>query len=359
MSILPERGAALALIVLALAAPRQAAAQEPDADSRLFDAVQRLDRTAVEALVADGVDVNAIRADGSTPLSWAAFRDDADIAAALLRAGADPDPWTRTGRPVALRLRQRQSGPSPASSSMPARTWTPRAGAATRRCSPRCTAATRDWCGLLLDRGADPNATESRMGQTPLMWAIAGGHPSIARLLVGHGADVRAVSRNGFRPILFAAQHGDAASARALLDAGPTPTSPPPDGSTAFPAGHRRRQRPRHPADARRGRQRRRPRPHRQHAAARGGAAGQPRDGPDPRRPRRRHERPHRTGRRNWAAGSRRTGGLTPFLTAARPATWTCCGPCSASARTPPRAPTRARAGCCSPPAAATSTRSS
>ena len=60
-------------------------------DNRLIEAVQRRDQRAVLALIADGVDVSATRADGSTPLAWAALRNDAGITAALLRAGADPN----------------------------------------------------------------------------------------------------------------------------------------------------------------------------------------------------------------------------------------------------------------------------
>ena len=39
-------------------------------------------------LIKNGSDVNAPRSDGSTPLIWAASRDDAEIVTALLRAGA-------------------------------------------------------------------------------------------------------------------------------------------------------------------------------------------------------------------------------------------------------------------------------
>ena len=82
---------------------------------------------------------------------------------------------------------------------------------------------------LLVERGAKVNVAERRMGQTPLMWAAAGGHTAIARFLIDSGADVRAVSTNGFRPMLFAAASGDADSARALIAAGgPTRTLRPP-----------------------------------------------------------------------------------------------------------------------------------
>ena len=46
------------------------------ADVSLFDAVQTRDQKAVLTLIRSGADVNAAREDGSTPLIWAAQRDD-------------------------------------------------------------------------------------------------------------------------------------------------------------------------------------------------------------------------------------------------------------------------------------------
>jgi ankyrin repeat protein len=59
------------------------------ADLRLLEAVQRHDLKAVLTLLKGGADVNAARADGSTPLAWAASREDSEIVAALIRAGAN------------------------------------------------------------------------------------------------------------------------------------------------------------------------------------------------------------------------------------------------------------------------------
>src|SRR6266850_1177135 len=72
----------------------------------------------------------------------------------------------------------------------------------------------------LLENGADVNAKESRGGQTALMWAVANKYPEIVKLLVEHGANVRARSKGDFTPLLFAAQQGDVESGRLLLEAG-------------------------------------------------------------------------------------------------------------------------------------------
>src|SRR5215467_4279265 len=59
------------------------------ADSRLLEAVQSRDQKAVLSLLKQGIDVNASRPDGSTPLAWAVSRDDAEIVATLIQAGAN------------------------------------------------------------------------------------------------------------------------------------------------------------------------------------------------------------------------------------------------------------------------------
>src|ERR1700749_4644626 len=57
-------------------------------DFRLLDAVKRRDAKAVSSLTKDRVDVNAAAPDGTTPLSWAAYIDEREIASTLIAAGA-------------------------------------------------------------------------------------------------------------------------------------------------------------------------------------------------------------------------------------------------------------------------------
>jgi ankyrin repeat protein len=52
------------------------------------------------------------------------------------------------------------------------------------------------------------------------MWAVAQKHSDVAKVLMEHNADMRARSKAGFTPLLFAARVGDIDSARVLLDAG-------------------------------------------------------------------------------------------------------------------------------------------
>ena len=58
-------------------------------DLRLVTAVADQDTRTAQALVAEGVDVNAPRADGATALLWAAHWDALDTVELLLDAGAD------------------------------------------------------------------------------------------------------------------------------------------------------------------------------------------------------------------------------------------------------------------------------
>ena len=88
-------------------------------------------------------------------------------------------------------------------------------------------------CKLLLDHGAKIDAAEQGKGQTALMWAAAEGHSDVVKLLIARGANVKAASKIGFTPLVFAAVKDDAKSVAALLAAGADP-------NVALPAAPRR-----------------------------------------------------------------------------------------------------------------------
>src|SRR5438309_6788241 len=73
--------------VFCLAAAGTAAA----ADGSLAGLIQAGNRDAALKRIAAGADVNAAQGDGTTPLHWAVYRIDADLARALLARGAKPD----------------------------------------------------------------------------------------------------------------------------------------------------------------------------------------------------------------------------------------------------------------------------
>ncbi|HSZ91318.1 MAG TPA: hypothetical protein VK822_18305, partial [Acetobacteraceae bacterium] len=61
------------------------------ADDSLAGLIQAGHRDAALERIAAGADVNAAQGDGTTPLHWAVYKVDADLARALLDRGAKPD----------------------------------------------------------------------------------------------------------------------------------------------------------------------------------------------------------------------------------------------------------------------------
>jgi len=68
----------------------------------------------------------------------------------------------------------------------------------------------------------DPKVVSSRDkgGLTPLHWAALNGHLAVARALLAHHADVKAVSNKGYSPLQWAASEGHERIVRLLLDSG-------------------------------------------------------------------------------------------------------------------------------------------
>ena len=85
--------------------------------------------------------------------------------------------------------------------------------------------------------------SEDAMRVRPLHSAAAGGHTAVCRLLIERGADVNAVQRGSFTPLMAAAQNGDGELIEMLLAAGADPAARTDDGRSAADlardAGHR------------------------------------------------------------------------------------------------------------------------
>jgi ankyrin repeat protein len=208
-------GVWLTASLLAVASPDVAGAQVS-----LVDAVKAVDKAAVRTLLAQRVDVNAPEPDGTTPLHWAANRDDAELVDLLTRAGANAKAANRYGV-VPLWLAAMSGNAASIEILL-------KAGADANTTSAEgetvlMTAARTgkiDAVNVLLRYGADVNAKEGWHQQTALMWAAAEGHPAVIRSLVEAGADIRARSQGGFTPLLFAAREGQIGAVQALLAAG-------------------------------------------------------------------------------------------------------------------------------------------
>src|SRR5665213_477928 len=130
--VLPLCPTALALCLSAFAA----------SNSPLADAAMNGDRTAVQSLLEQKADGNAVQADGATAIQWAVYRDDLEMTDALIAAGAN------------IKLANREGA-------------TPLYLAALHGSAPMIE--------KLLTAGADPN-TLGPEGETPLMLAARTGN---------------------------------------------------------------------------------------------------------------------------------------------------------------------------------------
>lgn len=228
----------------------------------LVEAVRQNDKAAVRALLQKQVDVNTPEGDGATALHWAAHGDDAEIVDLLIAAGAKVDvandlaitplylASANGSLAIVSKLLEKGANPNAASETG----VTPLMEAA-RSGNVRVVRA-------LVGHGADVNAQERDRGQTALMWAVARHHPDVVTVLLDHSANVHARTRvrnltvmldqgprrtvkaamqdarqieaGGSTALLFAAQVGDAPSARLLLAAGARVNDTAADGNSAL-----------------------------------------------------------------------------------------------------------------------------
>ena len=201
-------------------------------DQRLVEAVKSGHRDLARSLLQQKVDVNASQFDGTTPLHWAAQRDDVETAALLVSAGAGANVSNEFGvtplsiacvnanaAMVDLLLR---SGADP-NFALPTGE-TPLMTAA-RTGNPKVVKS-------LLEAQAKVDVKEKLRSQTPLMWAAAEGHAEAVRLLIARGADVNAKSKSGYTALALAAREGNFETSKALIDAGARVDEASADGST-------------------------------------------------------------------------------------------------------------------------------
>lgn len=172
----------------ASAAECVAVAARPSAatDEALLEAVRDGDFAAVESLLCEGADVNAVDAGGWTALMWATVKGHAEIARALLNWDADVDARNDKG-------------------------WT----------ALRFAVSLNDTelALPLVERGADVNNAD-HSGVTPLMQAAGEKSVESVKLLLAHGADPNLRNHAGETALARAARHGYAEVVECLLDAG-------------------------------------------------------------------------------------------------------------------------------------------
>ena len=222
-------------------------------DGRLPNAAMQGDKDGVLSLLKEKADVNAAQGDGMTALHWAAFRDDVELARALIQAGANVKATTRDGGLTPLSMAATngsaamiqalvQAGADPNSRFVHGTTPLMLAAASGRGNAVQ----------TLLDNGADVNAREEAHGQTAAMFAAAENRAGVIKILAAHGADLKIATNvvklevarlddngnplparggdstvnggnttmGGMTALLFAARDGRLDAVRALLEAG-------------------------------------------------------------------------------------------------------------------------------------------
>jgi ankyrin repeat protein len=133
----------------------------PDGSTPLEWAVYRNDAAEVKRLIKAGADVAEANEYGATPMQMAAATGNTQILKLLLEAGANADSRNAEGQTALMAV---------------ARTGNVEAAK------------------LLLRHGATVDARENWGWQTALMWASARRHPQMMELLISHGANVNAQS---------------------------------------------------------------------------------------------------------------------------------------------------------------------
>ncbi|MEJ0099607.1 MAG: ankyrin repeat domain-containing protein [Pseudomonadota bacterium] len=147
--------------------------------------------TALAALLAAGLDVNARNAAGDTPLTIAAGKSEYELMVVGIGLALGQD------RNSLMRLVFRPAQKSSESAA---------------------TARRLEAAQLLLSAMADPNAADTE-GDTPLLQATRSGDAELVAMLIAAGARVDVRNESGNAPLLLAAQFGLRDIAAALLDA--------------------------------------------------------------------------------------------------------------------------------------------
>ena len=182
--------------LLSTAALLAAAAPSPSG-SPVADAAERGDTATVRSLIRQRADVNSAQGDGMTALHWAAPHGDANEVKLLLGAGAKIEAGTRNGSYTPLMLAS-QAGRGAAIKALIKAGANVKATTTSGGATPlHFAAANGDSTSVaaLLDAHATVDAQDSAFKETPLMWAADANRVQAIRLLVAHGADLKATSR--------------------------------------------------------------------------------------------------------------------------------------------------------------------
>jgi len=193
-----------------------------------------MNRAQIRALIKQRVNINTPQPDGMTPLHWATYHDDLEIAQLLVRAGANVKAANRYGvTPLSLAC----TNGNAALVEMLLKSGADANAALPGGETPLMTAArTGNLAAVkaLIHHGANVEAKDDRRGQTALIWAAAEGHADVVQALIDADADFKLRVPSGFNPLMFAVRAGHIDVVRVLLKAGA-------DANETIPVEGRRR----------------------------------------------------------------------------------------------------------------------
>jgi ankyrin repeat protein len=181
------------------------AALPVSAQSELSAAIMNGNEQLVSSLLRQEIDINQPDRDGSLPLQWTVYYENAGLVKQMLDAGADPNATNREG--ISSLILAVQNGNAAIAGLLVD------AGAGVNNTmangeTPLMMAARTGELAtmqLLLDKGAEIEATENLRGTTALMWAAANRNAPAVQLLLANGAQIAARSgttRPGRNPYL-------------------------------------------------------------------------------------------------------------------------------------------------------------
>lgn len=187
----------------------------------LTDAVKRGDAVAVQALLANGADVNTKDSEGNTPLTKASWDAKDQLVELLLAHGADVNAKGAYGTTALGKACYSYDREKPQTGKVIQALLANGADINTRSDDGYTPLMTACWYGkhdlveLLLARGADVNARNERRGLTALLQVSRRGASSkVVDLLLAHGADANARDERGWTALMMWAS---------FSDTGPTP----------------------------------------------------------------------------------------------------------------------------------------
>ena len=210
---------------------------------------------AAALLLQHGADINGRNRDGNTALHLAVFLGRAETAELLLKSGADVNaknddgatpvdllaaPWEMTrllSRPLGIELEQEQveGGKAKIAEMLNVKLSSESHAVTNDIWSAAFTGNTEALKQALTD-GADVNVINSASGATLLSTAAVMGHTKAVAILLEHGADINAKSRDGGTALHTAAFFGRIETAKLLLEKGADTTLQNNDGVTPLDA---------------------------------------------------------------------------------------------------------------------------